>query len=479
MYARLLHSRGWLFVLLVALPRLVAGADCPLIDGAPAPGWPGTNPGGANTGAGTCGGASDTFYSSERGYDPGYGSLGAAVSGGQAAVQAATGRTFTWTVTLIANNYWDSVYCVKGQGTGSYTWDQRSFVVGVAVSPGTTCTAPVMSCTDVPANEKRLVSANDKADSYVPPDDICTPGHCKMIRVPNNYHRIGPPGARDFLLTYQATGEDCTSTTPITPAPVASESCTADGSNSFCRSVSTGENCGWVNGKYHCFASTEPDRCSRGADGSVVCAAAAPTPPKPDNGTPGVPATPSQTIEACTAPGSCNTYNYYNPTQVSGSSRPVPAGEGPSGSGTIDAGGAITPPIETKPGGTSASGGGTCAAAPVCDGDPVGCAILAQQWRNRCVDMPSDSELTALYGSNGQDATGKFPASKTTVTLPGAFTSSGGLAASCIDDYSVDMGAMGTYTIPFSELCWLFQFIGTLVMIGAYVQGARIVSGGI
>ena len=46
------------------------------------------------------------------------------------------------------------------------------------------------------------------------------------------------------------------------------------------------------------------------------------------------------------------------------------------------------------------TGGGDCNAAPVCEGDPVPCAILAQQWETRCnLEMDYEQELADFKNS--------------------------------------------------------------------------------
>lgn len=325
---------------------------------------------------------------------------------------------------------------------------------------------------DIPANAIHLAVATNKPDSYVPPDSICSPGNCELIRIPNKYHRLGPPGARELMVSYQGTGNDCQTPSPETISAPDTETCVGP----WCRSVDTGENCGYVNNEYTCLDRVEPDRCWRTATGALLCADNAPMPPKPDSGTPGQPATPTETIEACTGANSCQTVNYYNSAAVSASSRPVPQGTGTGGSGALDGEGPVS---EEEEAAGSASGGLSCDSPPACDGSPIDCAILAQQWRTRCVENPSDATLEAELGPiEGED--GELFGSAT-FTAEGSFDSGGWMgAAACIPDYSLNLGAqLGTVEIPFSEWCWLLEVIGTFVMIAAYVSAARIVVQGI
>lgn len=326
---------------------------------------------------------------------------------------------------------------------------------------------------DFPAGAKTLAVASDKPDNYSPPETICSAGNCELILIPSKYQRLGPSGDREYLFMYQGTGLDCeVPTSSITPSPTDTETCVGD----WCRSPGTGENCGYFNNSYVCLDKTQPDRCWKNADGSMLCAEAAPMPPKPDSGTAGEPAVPTQTIEACTGENSCQTIQYFNSTAVSNSSRPVPDGAGPSGSGAIDGEGAVTDEEAAQ---GSASGGLGCDAAPSCDGDPISCAILAQQWRTRCVESPSDSALESELGPvEGEDGELFGSASFEAAT---SFDSAGWMgAATCLADYSLNLGSLlGTVEIPFSEWCWLLEVIGVFVMIAAYVSAARILIGGI
>jgi hypothetical protein len=191
-------------------------------------------------------------------------------------------------------------------------------------------------------NQRQLGSYTGGAE-YSPPADICVEGCAAFKRDvqttsgPTRYWRVkDSPTQWTYLVSYQFTGLQCDQQpdVPSNQMTDTGEKCIGD----FCRGVQTGENCGFLNDKWTCVSQVSPDRCFKNADGSMLCAEAAPTPPKPDNGTPGVPATPDATVEACTGANSCQQINQYTSTTVSGSSRPVPDGGDTGGSGPIGGG---------------------------------------------------------------------------------------------------------------------------------------------
>ena len=104
----------------------------------------------------------------------------------------------------------------------------------------------------------------------------------------------------------------------------------------------------------------------------------------------------------------------------------------------------------------------------------MACATLDQEWRARCVDAISPADAIAGTGETGPTHFG--PGEEVDI---GSLDSSGWLSGgSCMDDINVDLGMFGDVTIPFSEWCSLFSIIGIIVMIMAYLAGAKIVIGG-
>lgn len=300
---------------------------------------------------------------------------------------------------------------------------------------GVDCPAPPpepLAC-DTLANVRTLGSANDQPDSFHPSPTICVKngkidgttqplggsnGCAAFLMAEQPYKRLGPTGARDWLVRYQFTGLECddeleqdeteippdceTDITGSVACPeYTSEKCHTNNGLTWCEGIDNKKNCGFANDKYVCLDSLQPDKCFAMADGSRLCVEGAPTPPVPDNGTPGVKATPDGNMQTCTGAGSCTQHNYYNSTTSTGSSRDPGTGSNSDGSGTVGPGGVPggTGAGTDEEGAGTASGGLTCDAEPTCSGDPIQCAQLQQQWRTRCPDGPTDAQLLEAIGA--------------------------------------------------------------------------------
>jgi len=370
-------------------------------------------------------------------------------------------------------------------------------------------TTPVVqeACTLVTPQSQTCGSAGDGTRYEVRATDFnavkTAIGSCFDQCVVQEVTPMGPGINKDANNTYvysawiKNTGATCggaeATPPPLDPGdkPIDEDCVTSSAGVMYCTSDSYGENCGYVNDKYVCLGKTDPDECWVNDDGSRICGESAPMPPKPDNGTRGTPATPTDTIkEASTTPGqSGDTFNYYNTTVMAGSSQASTSGANPARADSTNPSTGTTPTAEQGAGGEggtdptsddSISGGQDCSAPPVCSGDPIACAIADQAWRTHCYPVMDDAALEMTYGSSGLNPSGQFDIPVTAVEVPAAFDASGPIAAACIADYPVNMGSLlGTVTIPFSELCWVMEFIGLLILIGSYVAGAKIVAGGL
>jgi len=161
---------------------------------------------------------------------------------------------------------------------------------------------------------------------------------------------------------------------------------------------------------------------------------------------------------------------------------------------------------------SNALGSGSCDAAPVCSGDPVGCAILYQEWASMCygngsasntvncddvtIDCDGDLMLCEIlyqqkkfhcdlfHGSSGFD-TNPFDDSDfnydpkdsaEVVDVVTDFDQSGFAAGSCPADIPVAT-AFGSYNVSFQLFCDLADIIRAMVILSALIGGALIVSG--
>lgn len=302
-----------------------------------------------------------------------------------------------------------------------------------------------------------------------------------------------PDGTLEWTVWVDATGEECPAgesgpTTPTPPQEEAEPPPSDDGENcvvsdagvEVCSSWDpqrSNENCGYVNDEFTCLDKVSNDNCWVMPSGGRLCGEGATPPTAPTAPAPapkGQTATPTDQLASNTTN---NTYNYYNSSVVGSSQRPVT----PDGSNPITGSpGAAGDGEGEEEGSGTASGGETCATPPSCSGDPIQCAVLNQQWRNRCQGEPTDAELEAAFGPVENEEGELFGTQEH--TIPESLNSTGwmGTTAECMDDLTIDMGSLlGNVTIPFSELCWLINAIGIFVMISSYVSAARILVGGI
>lgn len=149
----------------------------------------------------------------------------------------------------------------------------------------------------------------------------------------------------------------------------------------------------------------------------------------------------------------------------------------------------------------TASGGGTCAAAPSCSGDGIACATLFQQWKARCsIDDMSKKvvgklgELIAATNGNGTgdgddegpsydspNTTGAEGASPGDTDIVGTknigldmLDDSGWIAKTCPDLPTFDMGSWGSYTPEIPGWCDLLETIGGIIMLISALIALRI-----
>jgi hypothetical protein len=157
---------------------------------------------------------------------------------------------------------------------------------------------------------------------------------------------------------------------------------------------------------------------------------------------------------------------------------------GPSNDGEPDDGGSSSnDPGDGK--GSSVEGGSDCDTPPVCSNDAVGCAILYQQFRNRC-----NSEGTGLTGANaaGQAAEDQLPAEGSDTTarvvedngegVSGVLASASGWAdrGQCPVDVGFDI-SLGHFSMPKENLCSVMDALAALVLLAGYIAAGFILLG--
>lgn len=137
------------------------------------------------------------------------------------------------------------------------------------------------------------------------------------------------------------------------------------------------------------------------------------------------------------------------------------AGENSDGTSGTSTGGAGDSGTGTGAGG-SASGGEACATPPVCSGDPVGCAVLAQQFAARC-EAATGRDVTGAdltLGDGPADSTGLWSAGEGgDLDMTGFLTGRTCPLAPTFTIYGM------TRTIDTEGMCDLGEIIAALVLL--------------
>lgn len=237
--------------------------------------------------------------------------------------------------------------------------------------------------------------------------------------------------------------------------------------------------CGTFNGDLVCPQSLQAGKCVAYSSGGVACVATssgAPetTPPAPNNGaSSSTPATPDGTIQM----GNTTVY-YYNSTTVASSTAPPSTSGTGSNSGGVSYGSGSSSDSAGSSGssssGDSAGGGDDCNAPPTCDGDAIQCAILHQEWNNRCNVTVDESQAGAVMGQ--PDAVATETVDMSDVLHEDTLAHADG---SCPADPTFTVNGH-TFTLPFGMfLCQFFAWLAPVVMVVAYFMAARILIGSI
>ena len=163
-----------------------------------------------------------------------------------------------------------------------------------------------------------------------------------------------------------------------------------------------------------------------------------------------------------------------NPTAGTGNTG---NGNGSSGNGDGDG--------EGEGGDGTASTTSDCAIPPPCDGDPFQCAILQQAHIDTCKLMaPPTAEQQALADAKVTEANAQLDAHQSELdqkanTLLSQFQSStpgtGTGGGKCLPDFNFSVMGM-SQSMEFSKVCDSISWVRLMVLAGAYLFAARIVS---
>ena len=352
-------------------------------------------------------------------------------------------------------------------------------------NPAVDCPAnppPEVVC-DFPTDD--LGIANFAATQEELPGIACDMGtNCLVSKRPGTtVCGTGPTDYCGALYSYQDA--PCNGTTVPendTPPELASgeatpaERCHTIGDAEYCVTSGGPEGndaqCGYLNGTFTCVTATPAGGCqSAGTGNGVLCDPVATAPPAPDNGTPGVEASPDGNVEASAAGGNTtNTYNYFNQTTVNNSNGNVTTGQ--IDHGNDQNGDGLTDGAEDEGPAGTASGGGTCAAAPSCSGDPIQCAVLAQAWKARCVD---EGGIEDAVGFSEEEKAGVEAASGNTEVDVGDLDATGVLTVgSCPAATNINVHGQSLSLDLWAPACSMAATFAPFVMMMGYFLAALI-----
>lgn len=117
--------------------------------------------------------------------------------------------------------------------------------------------------------------------------------------------------------------------------------------------------------------------------------------------------------------------------------------------------------------------GQKCDTPPVCDGDPIQCALLSQLYQASCqIDAPTQSDIDGVI----QQAGGKTQVQTGSITLPSLDASGLGYAGSCPTIPPVTIFKGATFSIDTSPMCDLAVILGNLLVITATFIALRILA---
>lgn len=141
---------------------------------------------------------------------------------------------------------------------------------------------------------------------------------------------------------------------------------------------------------------------------------------------------------------------------------------------------------------SSVSGGAVCDSPPVCDGDAIQCAILRQQFTQRCADekfrevTPENtnalkSDLDAAF--SGEQFQPITATAENTFSLEGMIDTTSRFSSSCpvlpSVSYSWVDGSSQSFNPNFADLCQYLRWMGFLLVAFAMRSAAEIIAGGL
>lgn len=357
----------------------------------------------------------------------------------------------TWRGTMPYWDFYPSSECPAGS-----TWDEAS----------KTCFSPAQ-CLSKPA------LGFSKYTGAVA-DGACSEG-CKFVPDQLGISLGNDDGTWTTYFTgWKPSGEACAvgdpAPTPVTtaqdckPAPDNQTFCIKpDGQHCYSLTNGSGRQICWRPGEVGEKAS---DNALQVRNGGTTATTPATTPPPGDSfAQAGGSVTKTATVNGTNVTTTTTNYTTINGTSTGGtdSSEPGDGSGAPSGGGDGEGQG-------------SASGGETCASPPVCSGDPVGCAALAQQYAARC-------EAKSLFGVEGANTDTGAGMMEDASSLwgdgsggSGALDEAGFLTAARVCPAPPSFVFLGMdRTIDTAGMCDIAAVVAALVLLIAFAQAAWII----
>lgn len=124
---------------------------------------------------------------------------------------------------------------------------------------------------------------------------------------------------------------------------------------------------------------------------------------------------------------------------------------------------------------------GSCGSPPVCTGDAVQCATAKATFETNCTLNPSPNSISDLgisVASGTENLTGaglSSQANREIVNLQTSLDTSKFLASGCPSDRIISLPNGQSITLPFSRLCSVFQFMGSIVIAFSLLSASRTV----
>ena len=407
----------------------------------------------------------------------------------------------------------------------AYTCVSGLYYTGVPAHPSTACKSTPRSCTSplvgrpdgtcgqpcVVGNKLQL-SGKSNGDTGFPDATVCQ-DYCTYVLTSDSADAsvfsksvlgvlVSSTGKYDHTWTavYKSNAATCSmDSNPDAPKIAANPDFIQNADTKNTAQWHAGDQCGYVNGKYHCLGPIPNGSCALTPGGDGVCATTPgtmpATPPAPNTGTAGTAAQPVATVT-----NNSTTNNYYSPATMSGSTvtagpatdnptgtSNTPSGQGTTGSGGSSGSGSPTEPTPTsdcggdgQPPCNSLSGGTDCSSPPSTGGDPIAGYSAMQDWKTACaLSTPTAAQMNAAIDTGlGTTTEGGLLKSKGSVNVSGWFDGAAATGGGCPADIPVSLPQVSaTINIPFSSVCPYVTLIRTLGLIGAALYSLYIVQG--